>query len=254
VIGVNTAILSPNGGSIGIGFSMASNVVTRVVDQLKEFGETRRGWLGVRIQDVTDDVAEAMGMEKASGALVTDVPEGPAKEAGMLAGDVIINFDGDDVADTRALVRRVGNTAIGKAVRVVVFRDGKTQTLLVTLGRREEAESAVPAAMDAPAEGATETEMLGLKLSTLTDEFREQLGLGDDMDGLVVVDVDPASEAYEKGLRAGDLITEAGQQKISDIKGLEERVEATKEAGRKSLLLLVRRAGDPRFVALSLEE
>ncbi|WP_433990487.1 Do family serine endopeptidase [Sulfitobacter sp. TBRI5] len=254
VIGVNTAILSPNGGSIGIGFSMASNVVTRVVDQLKEFGETRRGWLGVRIQDVTDDVAEAMGMEKASGALVTDVPEGPAKEAGMLAGDVIINFDGDDVADTRALVRRVGNTAIGKAVRVVVFRDGKTQTLLVTLGRREEAESAVPAAMDAPSEGATETEMLGLKLSTLTDEFREQLGLGDDMDGLVVVDVDPASEAYEKGLRAGDLITEAGQQKISDIKGLEERVEATKEAGRKSLLLLVRRAGDPRFVALSLEE
>ena len=172
----------------------------------------------------------------------------------MLAGDVIINFDGDDVADTRALVRRVGNTAIGKAVRVVVFRDGKTQTLLVTLGRREEAESAVPAAMDAPSEGATETEMLGLKLSTLTDEFREQLGLGDDMDGLVVVDVDPASEAYEKGLRAGDLITEAGQQKISDIKGLEERVEATKEAGRKSLLLLVRRAGDPRFVALSLEE
>jgi serine protease Do len=255
VIGVNTAILSPNGGSIGIGFSMASNVVTRVVDQLKEFGETRRGWLGVRIQDVTDDVAEAMGMEKASGALVTDVPEGPAKEAGMLAGDVIINFDGDDVADTRALVRRVGNTAIGKAVRVVVFRDGKTQTLLVTLGRREEAESAVPAAMDAPGdEGATETEMLGLKLSTLTDEFREQLGIGDDMDGLVVVDVEPTSEAYEKGLRAGDLITEAGQQKISDIKGLEERVEATKEAGRKSLLLLVRRAGDPRFVALSLQE
>jgi serine protease Do len=173
----------------------------------------------------------------------------------MLAGDVIINFDGDDVADTRALVRRVGNTAIGKAVRVVVFRDGKTQTLLVTLGRREEAESAVPAAMDAPGdEGATETEMLGLKLSTLTDEFREQLGIGDDMDGLVVVDVEPTSEAYEKGLRAGDLITEAGQQKISDIKGLEERVEATKEAGRKSLLLLVRRAGDPRFVALSLQE
>ncbi|MDP7206401.1 MAG: trypsin-like peptidase domain-containing protein, partial [Pirellulaceae bacterium] len=105
VVGVNTAILSPNGGSIGIGFSMASNVVSKVVKQLKEFGETRRGWLGVRIQDVTSDVAEAMGMDKAKGALVTDVPEGPAQEAGMLAGDVILSFDGNDVEDTRSLVR-----------------------------------------------------------------------------------------------------------------------------------------------------
>jgi serine protease Do len=255
VIGVNTAILSPNGGSIGIGFSMASNVVSRVVDQLKEFGETRRGWLGVRIQDVTDDVAEAMGMEKASGALVTDVPDGPAKDAGILAGDVITNFDGADVQDTRGLVRNVGNAAIGKAVRVVVLRDGKTQTLLVTLGRREEAESAVPAAMDAPGQDEpVQKEMLGLTLSTLSDDMREQLSIGEDMDGLVVMDVDPTSEAYEKGLRAGDLITEAGQQKVTDIASLEDRIDATKEAGRKSLLLLVRRAGDPRFVALSIED
>lgn len=255
VIGVNTAILSPNGGSIGIGFSMASNVVMRVVDQLKEFGETRRGWLGVRIQDVTDDVAEAMGMEKAAGALVTDVPEGPAKEAGMLAGDVIISFDGADVADTRALVRSVGNSAVGTAVRVVVFRDSKTQTLLITLGRREEAESAVPAAMDAPdKDQANEKELLELKLSTLTSELREQLSVPDGTEGLVVLDVEPTSEAYEKGLRAGDLITEAGQQKVADIAAFEERIAATKDAGRKSLLLLVRRAGEPRFVALNLEE
>lgn len=255
VVGVNTAILSPTGGSIGIGFSMASNVVSRVVDQLQEFGETRRGWLGVRIQDVTDDVAEAMGMEKAAGALVTDVPEGPAKEAGVLSGDVIINFDGEDVADTRGLVRRVGNAPIGKAVRVVVFRDGKTQTLLVTLGRREEGEKSVPAAMDVPDNAeADKKELLGLTLSTLTNQMREQLSVPDNMDGLVVVDVEPTSEAYEKGLRAGDLITEAGQQKVIDFAGLEARVEATKEAGRKSLLLLVRRAGEPRFVALNLDE
>merc|ERR1711916_139616 len=114
VDGVNTAILSPNGGSIGIGFSMASNVVTRVVDQLREFGETRRGWLGVRIQDVTPDVAEAMDLASAAGALITDVPEGPAKEAGLLSGDVITSFDGVEVADTRALVRQVGNTTVGK--------------------------------------------------------------------------------------------------------------------------------------------
>ncbi len=257
VIGVNTAILSPNGGSIGIGFSMASNVVTRVVDQLKEFGETRRGWLGVRIQDVTDDVAEAIGLEKVAGALVTDVPEGPAAESGMKSGDVIMSFDGKEVADTRGLVRQVGNTAVGKTVRVVVFRDGKTQTLKVTLGRREAAEGAVPAAMSSDdgtgGNGPKQKTMLGLTLSPLNAELRDQLELDANAQGLVVSDIDNLSEAYEKGIRSGDLITEAGQQKLSSISDLEDRVAEAKDAGRKSLLLLVRRAGEPRFVALSLE-
>ena len=255
VIGVNTAILSPNGGSIGIGFSMASNVVSKVVDQLREYGETRRGWLGVRIQDVTEDVAEAIGLAKAEGALITDVPDGPSKEAGLLAGDVIMSFDGKEVMDTRALVKQVGNTAVGKAVRVVVFRDGATKTLLVTLGRREEAERAVPAAMNGEAAPAPrELEILGLSLTPPTDEMRKELGIGDDMDGLVVVNVDEASQAFEKGLRAGDLITEAGQQKVATLDDLQERVDAAREAGRKSLLLLIRRGGQPRFVALGLED
>lgn len=254
VVGVNTAILSPNGGSIGIGFSMASNVVTRVVDQLKEYGETRRGWLGVRIQDVTDDVAEAIGLENAAGALITDVPEGPAKEAGLLSGDVILSFDGVDVADTRALVRQVGNTAVGKAVRVLVHRDGGTQTVLVTLGRREDAERAVPAAMDKPGEPKVqEKELLGLKLGVLTDTMRSEMNIPEDMNGLVVLNVEESSEAFEKGLRPGDLITEAGQQKVTNLAELDARIEDAKEAGRKSLLLLVRRAGEPRFVALGLE-
>jgi serine protease Do len=253
VVGVNTAILSPNGGSIGIGFSMASNVVTRVVDQLQEFGETRRGWLGVRIQDVTDDVAEAMGLEKVAGALVTDVPEGPAEEAGMKSGDVIMQFDGYEVEDTRGLVRRVGNTAVGKTVRVVVFREGKTQTLRVTLGRREAAEGVVPAAQPGESEAPSKAEILGLTLSQLDDELRSQLELDDNASGLVVTDIDNLSEAYEKGMRAGDVITEAGQQKLSSISDLEDRIEDAREAGRKSILLLVRRAGDPRFVALSLD-
>lgn len=253
VVGVNTAILSPNGGSIGIGFSMASNVVTRVVDQLQEFGETRRGWLGVRIQDVTDDVAEAMGLEKVAGALVTDVPEGPAAEAGMESGDVIMQFDGYDVEDTRGLVRRVGNTSVGKTVRVVVFRDGKTQTLRVTLGRREAAEGVVPAAQPGESEAPSEVEILGLTLSQLDDELRSQLELDDNASGLVVADIDNLSEAYEKGMRAGDVITEAGQQKLSSISDLEDRIADAREAGRKSILLLVRRAGEPRFVALSLD-
>ncbi len=250
VIGVNTAILSPNGGSIGIGFAMSAAVVTRVVDQLKEFGETRRGWLGVRIQDVSEDVAEALGLEEVAGALVTDVPDGPSKEAGIEAGDVILSFDGQDVADTRELVRTVGNTAVGKAVRVVVFRDGKTQTLMVTLGRREEAERAVP--VSAPADEPVEKEVLGLTLSPMTEELREQLGLSDSAAGLVVREVDETTEAFDKGLRAGDVITEAGQQKVQTVADLEERIEAAKEAGRKSLLLLVRRQDEPRFVALSL--
>ena len=253
VIGVNTAILSPSGGSIGIGFSMASNVVTKVVDQLKEFGETRRGWLGVRIQDVTADVAEALELANAKGALVTDVPDGPGKDSGIKAGDVITTFDGSDVEDTRELVRLVGNTTVGKAVRVVVIRDGKSETLKVTLGRREEAEAtAVPVAMDKS--GVEETTILGMTVAVLNGELREQLGLDEGLEGLVVKDVAEDSDAYEKGLRAGDLIVEAGQQKITSMDDLEARIDEAKDAGRKSFLMLIRREGDPRFVALSLEE
>ena len=255
VIGVNTAILSPTGGSIGLGFSMASNVVTRVVDQLQEFGETRRGWLGVQIQDVTEDMAEAMGLESTAGAAVNGVLEGPAEDAGIEIGDVIISFDGKDVEDTRGLVRQVGNTPVGEAVRVVVRRGDETKTLMVTLGRREDAEAATPAVAQSEEDAAPSTkEMLGLSLTVLNDELREQLGTAADAEGLAVTEVDEESEAYEKGLRAGDVITEAGQQKVRTIADLEDRVEAAREAGRKSLLLLVRRAGDPRFVALSLAE
>ena len=256
VVGVNTAILSPNGGSIGIGFSMASNVVTRVVDQLREFGETRRGWLGVRIQDLTDDLAEGFGLDSTDGALVNSVQEGPSKEGGMLDGDVIVSFAGKPVKDTRALVRTVANSPVGDTVRVIVLREGKSVTLKITLGRREEAEKTVQTAAPAPDEQvAPETKMLlGLTLSVLTDELREELGLEAKQMGLVITEVDETSEAFEKGLRAGDVVTEAGQEKIEDIADLDTRLAEVKDAGRKSLLLLVRRGGDPRFVALSLAD
>lgn len=252
VIGVNTAILSPNGGgSIGIGFSMSSAVVSRVVDQLREFGETRRGWLGVRIQDVTQDVADALNLDDAVGALVTDVPDGPAKNAGIKQGDVILTFDGKHVPDTRELVRMVGETPVGKAVRVVVFRDGKTQTLKVVLTRREDAEAAIVPAVVAP-EATQEKELLGLTLQSLNDDLRGQLGLDADTSGVLVMSVDESSQAFEKGLRAGDLIVEAGQQKIASLAELSRRLDQAREAGRNSILLLVRRSGEPRFVALSL--
>lgn len=253
VIGVNTAILSPSGGSIGIGFSMASNVVTRVVDQLQEFGETRRGWLGVRIQDVSDDVAEAMDLASATGALVTDVPDGPGKDAGIKAGDVIKVFDGSNVKDTRALVRIVGSSPVGKAVDVMVIREGEEMTLAVTLGRREEAE-ATPVPVVADKAEPEEKTILGMTVAVLNDTLREQLSLGDSATGLVVKDVSEESDAFEKGLRAGDLIVEAGQQKVEVLSDLEDRISEAKDAGRKSFLMLIRRQGDPRFLALSLDE
>ncbi len=253
VIGVNTAILSPTGGSIGIGFSMASNVVSKVVSQLQEFGETRRGWLGVRIQDVTPDVAEAIGLLDAKGALITDVPEGPARDAGMLAGDVIQTFDGKPVDDTRDLVNRVADAPIGEAVAVVVLRDGKEETLQVTLGRREDAEAESTPVVAAPTQEPAEAEVLGMTLTPITPDIASKLGLDASATGLVVVAVDEASEAYAKGLRDGDMIAEAGQQKVIRLQDIKDRVAEAQDAGRKSLLLLVRRAGDPRFVALSLE-
>lgn len=251
VVGVNTAILSPNGGSIGIGFSMASNVVSKVVGQLKEFGATRRGWLGVKIQEVTPDMVDELQLAKAEGALVSDVPEGPAKEAGMQAGDVIVMFDGGEVKNTKDLVRRVADAPVGEAVRVVVRRAGKEETLLVTLGQRELAEGeAVPAAVTQPS--ASEGEVLGMTLAPLTGELRKEMGLPSDVSGLVVKGLDEAGGAYDKGLRVGDIITEAGQQPVEALSDLEARVAEAKEGGRKSVLLLIRRAGEPRFVAVPL--
>jgi len=252
VIGVNTAILSPNGGSIGIGFSMAAEVVTSVVAQLQEFGETRRGWLGVRIQDVTPDMVEAIpGLADARGALVTDVPEGPALDAGMVSGDVILTFDGQTIGDTRELVRMVGQAPVGAAVPVEVLRDGASVMLQVVLGRREDAEAAAVPASAAPEPAVAE--MMGLTLSDVTSALSEQFGLGD-VTGLVITAVDPESDAAAKGLMPGDLIAEAGQQPVATIEEFSARIDEAVAAGRKSLLLLIRRGGDPRFVALQIAQ
>ncbi|WP_106743825.1 Do family serine endopeptidase [Yoonia maritima] len=254
VVGVNTAILSPNGGSIGIGFAMSSAVVKNVVDQLKEFGETRRGWLGVRIQDVTPDMIDAIdGLDLARGALVTDVPAGPAEDAGMLSGDVIVNFDGIAIEDTRELVRIVGNSPVGKEVPVEVLRNGDMAELTVVLGRRETSEAVAFPVSEEVEEAPEAAEILGLTLSEITEELVEQYGLNVDS-GLVITGINPSSEAASKGLIEGDVITEAGQQEVASVVDLEDRIEEAKDGGRKSLLMLVRRGGDPRFVALPLED
>ena len=254
VIGVNTAIISPNGGSIGLGFSMSSRVVGRVVKQLKEYGETRRGWLGVQIQDIDSDMAEALGLDKVSGALVSGVPEGPGADAGIQSGDVIISFDGVEVEDTRGLVTAVGNADVGKVVRVIIFRDGKTKTIKVTLGRREAAEKEKLLPVTKAPEKIKETEKFGMKLLTINSESRIKLNLPEDLEGVAVLDVSETSDAFEKGIRAGDVIVEAGRTKIADVNDISKIFEDAIEAGRKSILLLVLRGDNSRFVGLSLSE
>ena len=253
VIGVNTAILSPNGGSIGIGFSMTSNVVEKVIAQLKQFGETRRGWLGVKIQDVTPDMAEAMGLDSEGGAMVTDVPDGPALEAGMLAGDVITEFDGQKVDDIRELVQRVADAPVGEPVEVLVQRDGKSVTLEVTLGRREIAEGTANATGNMEPEQSRD-QLLGMRLGVLTPEIASQMGAPNGMKGLVVEELDPEGAAADKGILPGDIITSAGQQPVASLADLQSRIDEAREAGRKSVLLLIRREGEPRFVALPVDE
>ena len=254
VIGVNTAIISPNGGSIGLGFSMSSRVVGRVVKQLKEYGETRRGWLGVQIQDIDSDMAEALGLDKVSGALVSGVPEGPGADAGIQSGDVIISFDGVEVEDTRGLVTAVGNADVGKVVRVIIFRDGKTKTIKGTLGRREAAEKEKLVPVTKAPEKIKETEKFGMKLLTINSESRIKLNLPEDLEGVAVLDVSETSDAFEKGIRAGDVIVEAGRTKIADVNDISKIFEDAIEAGRKSILLLVLKGDNSRFVGLSLSE
>ncbi|WP_166486158.1 Do family serine endopeptidase [Jannaschia sp. CCS1] len=254
VIGVNTAILSPTGGSIGIGFAMSSDVVINVVDQLREFGETRRGWLGVRIQDVTTEMADALGLDEARGAMVTDVPEGPALEGGIEVGDVILTFDGADVEDTRGLVRVVGDSTVGETVRVVVFRDGATETLRITLGRRETAESAAAPETPEGAEAAPSSIVLGMTLTPLTDELRGELNARGVTNGLVITEIDPVSAAAEMGLQVGDIITEVTQMPVTTIADFQLRIDAADEAGQETILLLIRRDGNPRFMALGIKE
>jgi len=253
VVGVNTAILSPNGGSIGIGFSMSSNVVKQVVDQLSQFGETRRGWLGVRIQDMNEDIAAALNMDSPEGALVTDVPDGPAANAGILAGDVIVNFNGTSISNIRELVRVVADTAVGKVVPVEVMRDGKSVTIDVTLGRLESAfASNAGPAPTAPKEQLTPPTSEGLTLGILTPDLQSQLNLPESAQGVVILDVASGSAADRKGLQAGDLILEVGKRTVVTPDDVLAAFADARDSGRQSVLLLVARDGNKRFVGLPL--
>ncbi len=259
VIGINTAIFSPSGGSVGIGFAIPSALARTVVAQLEEFGHTRRGWLGVRIQGVTPEIGESLGLPKPHGALVASVtPNGPAAAAGIQPGDVVTLFDGKEVSEMRRLPRIVADTAINKAVPVVVWRKGKQLTFQVKVGELEAAEDSGLLAnagedagkqQQAPAP-AKAFDKLGLKLSAVTAELRQQFELSAEAKGVVVTEVQTASAAAEKGLRPGDLILEISQQEVTSVVDVANLVQKARSDGKKSVLLLVDRQGDLRFVAL----
>ncbi len=258
VIGINTAILSPSGGSVGIGFAVPSNLAVTIIDQLKEFGETRRGWLGVRIQQVDDATAEALGLGTARGALVAGIDDkGPAKPAGLEVGDVIVKFDGKDVKESRDLPRIVAATPVGKDVPVTIMRKGKEQVRTVKLGRLEDGEKVQQAAATSgrpgqPAAPAT-TSVLGLELSGITDELKRRHNIKDGAKGVVITKVDPNSSAADKRIQVGELILEVGQEAVSTPADITKRIETLKAQGRKNVLLLVANArGEERFVAVTI--
>jgi serine protease Do len=257
VIGINTAIISPSGGSIGIGFAVPSKNAVAVIDQLRQFGEMRRGWLGVRIQQVTDDIAESLGLKPVRGALVAGVDDkGPAKPAGIEPGDVIVKFDGRDIKEMKDLPRIVADTPVGKDVPVTIVRKGKEETKTVRLGRLEDAEKQQAALRSGgkEEEKSVVKKALGLDLSNLTDDLRRRYKIKDSVKGVVITGVEAGSTAAEKRLNAGDVIVEVAQEVVADADAVQKRIDALKKEGKKSALLLVANAeGELRFVALSLQ-
>jgi serine protease Do len=262
VVGINTAIISPSGGSIGIGFSVPANTAKLVIDQLVQFGETRRGWLGVKIQTITPEIAESLNLGTPDGALVSDVvPTGPAEKAGIKSGDVIVSFDGKPIREMRDLPRLVADTPVEKVVEVEVARSGAKQTFQVTLGRLEEGEKLTEVAAAEPESGSAaapeSVDVLGMKIATLNDELRKKFSIESQVQGVVVLSVEENSAAFEKRIEAGDVITEADQRPARTPKDLSDRVKEIEARGKDSILLLVSKSaqqGEPRFIGLKLKK
>ncbi len=257
VIGVNTAIISPSGGSIGIGFAVPSNTVLPVIDQLREFGEVRRGWLGVKIQQVTDQVADGLGIRPPRGALVAGVDEkGPAKPADIETGDVIVKFDGQDVKEMRDLPRIVADTPVGKDVEVVVIRKGQEVTKRVKLGRlKEEKQAALtPNKDNPPEEKPAVKKALGLDLADLTASLRKEHKIKDGVKGVLITGVKSDSEAADQHLAPGMVISEIQQEPVDSAADLEKRITKLRKDGKKTaVLLVVAPDGNTTFVALKLQ-
>lgn len=257
VIGINTAIISPTGGSIGIGFAIPSELAINVVDQLREHGETRRGWLGVRIQPVTEEVAESLDLDEASGVLISGVEEGGPADNGLLeAGDVIVGFEGRKIEDMRELSRAVAESPVGAEVTVEILRDGESETVNITLGRLEEAESA-SVEDDEPGEGSspqTTAEVLGMTIKELDETLRTEFGVAEDVNGVLVSEVEAGSVAAAEGVQPGDVIVEIAQTSVSTPQQVLDQIAALKSQKRRNaLLMLASETGELRFVTLRMD-
>lgn len=276
VIGINTAIISPSGGSIGIGFAIPAEMAVGVIDQLKEFGEVRRGWLGVRIQPVTEDIAQSLGLKEAKGALIAGLIENSGVDNKAIeAGDVVIRYEGKPVDTARDLPRLVAETPVGKEVEIVVVRQGEEKTLKVKLGRLVEDDKSTETATEDQAplpegEGSDEgaevpdtpkkeqksdaaPSVLGMKLSELNDDVRGEFGIAEDVEGVAILYVSPGSAAGEKRIETGDVIVDIGQVTVKTPDDVKKRIDALRREGRKNaLLMLASRSGELRFVTVRI--
>ena len=243
VVGINTAIFSPSGGSVGIAFDIPASTAKTVVADLMKSGSVERGWLGVEIQPVTKDIAESLGMKSDEGALVASAQDNsPAKKAGIVAGDVITQVDGKDVSSTRELARAIAGYAPGKSVDVTVMRNGKTETIKVELGKLPASDKQASADdQQATPDEPTSLADLGLTVTK-----------SDDGKGLVVTDVDPDSDAADRGIQAGDVITAVNSQAVASSGDVTKAMDEAAKAGRKSVLVQISRDDSNRFVALPI--
>jgi serine protease Do len=254
VIGMNTAIYSPSGGSIGIGFSIPSNMVKTVVAQLRRYGHARRGWLGVRIQQVTPDIAESLGLKEPSGAMVAGVTDGgPADQAKLRSGDIILKFNDQDVKEMHNLPLIVAQTEIGKQVPVTVWRDGKQIILQAKVGELPDDDKLASTTPTKPAPSPdVAISGLGLKLSAITPENREKFQLSRDQKGVLITDVDSGTAASDRGLKAGDVIVEVQQDEVNTPADVKSRIDEVRKANRKSVLMLIQTGDGMRWVPLPL--
>jgi serine protease Do len=255
VIGINTAIYSPTGGSIGIGFAVPTALAEPIIDQLRTTGKVERGWIGARIQPVTDDIAESLGLDKARGALIASIdPASPATQGGLKPGDVVLTYDGKPVDRSRQLPRMVADSAPNKQVKVVVWRDGKELEATLTVVAYDPTRPVPqPPAPEQP-KPPPSVDALGLKLAKLTPEWRKYFGLGDAVRGVVIVDVPQNSAGAVQGLRAGDLLVAAGTTPVTSPDEVIQHIAAAKKAGHKNVLIRVEREGNFRFITMPVEE
>ncbi|WP_193368629.1 DegQ family serine endoprotease [Pelagibius marinus] len=252
VIGVNTAIYSPNGGSVGIGFAIPSNMVKTVVAQLREKGTVERGWLGVQIQNVSPDLAEALGLDKAAGAIVAEVtPDSPAEKAGLKSGDVILSFAGEAIDDTRELARVVAQHPAKSEAEMKIWRNGEAETLTVVTGRQPGAQRLAEGGGDEAPDGSYHASALDAQLAALTPSRRAKYGLDENLQGVLVLDIKEGS-IFQQSLRSGDVIKQVDGTAVTEPQQVERKVEAAKATDRKAVLMLVNRNGQDLFLGVKL--